>query len=395
MKTKPILFSRLLLGFTVLLPYYSYGQDTVKPAPTEGDILIKEVDTEVSVATGSIFSLDAESLSLTPENSSIPLVFTTTTETPLVDEVEKPVVRDLVRKGIAATVHYTTVGEKLMAAKIIVTRETLAGAGAANPTAAALKRAELTETKVMKNEAARSKALAVEGRGTLMGFEQILTVRVPGETSMTQYTVNNSTLYVDSAGNPVPPHAVRTGISLNVQFVEDAGRKIATKVTVTSMPAWVREEMQSQETGTAGGEQTGTQQERTGTPQGRGQRTTGHTTSGNLTEGFIYQPINSLPVALPPGTKQPQTDQLNPGQPNTTQPNTTQPNTTQPGTTQPGTTQPGTTQPGTTQPGTTQPGTTQPGGNRTAPNQSKPGQPGRKAPQSSASQPSSPASQAK
>ena len=417
MKTNITPLRLLVLGFTSLVPFYSYGQDAAKPAVTEGDILLTEADTEVSVATGSIFSLDAESVSLTPEKASIPLIFSTTAETPLLDELEKPVARDLVRKGVAATVHYTTIGEKLLATKIIVTRETLVGAGSADPTTAARKRAELTETKVMKDEVARSKSVPSGSGGTLMGFEQILSVRAPGAANMTQYTVNNSTLYVDSAGNPIPPHAVRTGVSLTVQSVEDSGRKIATKVTVTSMPAWVREGMQAVESGAAGGALSGSQTSRT-------RRTSGETTSGDMSDGFIYSPLNSLSAAQSSGRDQSangtaqngnangafngtgsNTNQTNGSQPNGNQTNGSQTNGSQTNANQPNANQPNAGQANANQPNAgeananpkaPQPGTNQQNSNRTSPNQGKSGQSGRNSTPSSPSQPSTPpASQAK
>ena len=284
MKTNPFLLSRLLLAFPALVPFCAYSQDAPRPG-ADANILRESADDEVAVATGTIFSLDADSVSLTPEKSPIPLVFETTATTPMVDEQDKVVPRDLVRKGIAATVHYTTLGEKFLATKITVTRETLTGSTPADPTGAAIKRAELTETKAMKDEAARAKASA-DGGGTLMGFEQILTVRAPGETGVTQYTVNNSTLYVDSAGNPVPPHAVRTGVGLSVQFVEDGGRKIATRVTIRSMPAWVRQgllaaEGRSPAPGIIGAT--------------RGRDNKEPSSIGNIADGFIYPQISSLP----------------------------------------------------------------------------------------------------
>jgi hypothetical protein len=357
----------LLSSLFLLLPFvprWANGQDETRPPAADGSDPVKEEQTgEVSVATGTIFSLDATSISLTPEKSSIPLVFETTNATPLVDELDKKVAKDLVLTGIGATVHYVTVGEKLIASKIVVTRKSLAGSGSADPAAATRKRAELTETKVMKDEAARSKALAVEGGGTLMGFEQIIAVRAAGDAAMTQYTVTNSTLFVDSAGNPVPPHVVRTGVGLKVQFVEDAGRKIATRVTVHSMPAWVREGLMAAETGTT---VRGPAAPATATALGQ------QTTAGSLADGFIYQPVLSLPTGQVTGTVPSNTD-IQPGtvQPGTTQPNSSQPGTSQPGATQPGPNQPNTNQPGTTQPGSSQPGTSRP--NTAPPSTSQPG----------------------
>ena len=321
----------LFPGILLLMPFvvrYASGQDEAKPAVVEGSILEEEAQTEeVSVATGTIFSLDATSISLTPEKSSIPLVFEITSVTPLVDEADKKVARDLVITGIGATVHYVTVGEKLIASKIVVTRKNLAGSGPADPTAATRKRAELTETKVMKDEEARSKAHAVESGGTLMGFEQVIAVRVAGEAAMTHYIVTNSTLFVDSAGHPLPPHVVRTGVGLKVQFIEDAGRKLATRVTVHSMPAWVREGMVAAESGTT--VRGPTAPRRTGgSSQTTADSTTQNTNGGNLADGFIYQPILSLPNGQVAGANQPNANQPNANQPNASQP--AQPNNNQP-----------------------------------------------------------------
>jgi len=353
-----------LLSLLLLMPFaprYANGQDETKPAAADSIDLEKETQSgEVSVATGTIFSLDATSISLTPEKSSIPLVFEITNATPLVDELDKKVAKDLVLTGIGATVHYVTVGEKFIASKIVVTRKTLAGSGSEDPAAATRKRAELTETQVLKDDAARSKALAVEGGGTLMGFEQIIAVRAAGEAAMTQYTVTNSTLFVDSAGNPVPPHVVRTGVGLKVQYVEDAGRKIATRVIVHSMPAWVREGMKAAESGTS------VRGPAAPASTVRGQQSA----TGSLADGFIYQPVLSLPAGQVTGTAN------SVGQPGTNQPGTNQPGTNQPGTNQPGANQPGTNQPGTNQPGTNQPGTNQPATNRPGTNQPGTSQPG-------------------
>ena len=353
MKTNPSMLPHLFFAVTTLGICCAHGQDNAPPAPAPvGDILIKEAQAEaVSSATGTVFSLEAEALSLTTGKSAIPLVFVMTAATALVDEEEKEVARDLVRKGVAATVLYTTLGEKLLATKVIFTREDLTGSGSEDPAAAEQKRSILTETKQMKDEAARAKAVTAEGNGTLMGFEQILTVRAAGETAVTQYTINNSTLYVDSAGNPVPPHAVRTGAGLHVQFVEDAGRKIATRVKIQSMPAWAREGLAAAENGTAA------------TPGSDAQNTTRTrttTSTADLADAFIYPPVISLPANPPngvpdpkvpkrfsdPGTS-PANGQVNPNQPN--QPNPISPispisppnkNRTNPGTTRPGTKSP-------------------------------------------------------
>ncbi len=395
MKTNPSMLPPLFFAVTTLGFCCAYGQGTPPPAPAVGgeNILKEPKEEAVSAATGTVFSLEADALSLTTEKSAIPLAFMTTSATSFVDEEEKEVARDLVRKGTAATVHYTTLGEKLLATKVTFTREDLTGGEPADPVKAERKRAILTETKeIKKEEAARAKAVAAEGNGTLMGFEQILTVRAPGDTTVTQYTINNSTLSVDSAGNPVPPHAVRTGAGLHVQFVEDAGRKIATRVIIQTMPAWAREGLIAAESGTS--VTPGTNHQTTT----RTRTTTSGTTGNDLADAFIYPPISSLagdPASGPPRINTPRlpydsanptaNNQVDPNQPNTITPGNN--NNNQPGTTAPNNNRsnPGTTQPGNTQPGNTQPGTKQPG---TKP--SGPSQPGNKSAPSAPSSPSSP-----
>lgn len=125
-----------------LAPFHAIGQDETRPGLPEGTTPAEADRTEeASVATGTIFSLDAVSITLTPEKSAIPLVFEITNATPFVDEMDKKVAKELVLTGIGATVHYVPAGEKFLALKVIVTRKTLAGSGPESAAAATRRRA--------------------------------------------------------------------------------------------------------------------------------------------------------------------------------------------------------------------------------------------------------------
>jgi hypothetical protein len=318
-----------------------------------------------------------------------------------VDEVDKTVPWDQMRAGLPVTVNYTMLGEKMLATKVIVSRKMIDGGKGSSPSdEAGRKRDQLAEAKKRKDaeNAARAKVSPSSGGGVIMGFEQVIAVRPSGSSDVVQYVVNNSTHYVDTAGQPVALNLVRTGVPVSIQFVEDSGRKIATQFVIQRTTG-------GSEPRTGG---TGT----SSSPQNTGGRTasssgTSTTYAGNtgiaLEDGFINPPIAVLPAALvtpaaTPSTTVPSNTTVQPGTPaqsGTVQPAVTQPNTPQPAVSQPGTTQPGTIQPGTLQPAATQPGTTQPGSNQpstTTPSSSGPArQPGTTQPGGRQSAPATPA----
>jgi hypothetical protein len=306
------------------------------------------------IATGRVFSVEPTALLVTPANVSIPLTFNYDSTTPLTDEVEKPVLWDQIRSGLPVTVHYETHGDKLTATKVVVTRKMLTGGETTEPDQAARKREMLAEVKRQKAIEAteRAKALPAAAGGTIMGFEQVIAVRTPDSADVVQYVVNNSTLYVDTAGKPVPLQFVRTGVPVSIQYVEDAGRRIATQFVLERIPRGAREANPALVTRTA--PSTGTSQATPGGTVEGGIVSTvdenGNIVRGVLEDGFVNPPVTVLPSA----------GQQIPGGTSTTTPSTSPPGG-RPGAPQPGATQPGTTQPGTTQPGTPQPGTAQPG----------------------------------
>ncbi len=392
MKPSQFISLRCLPLAAVLSCLPVYGQEEVKPVPAdagrpEASEPAVPVEESSLTTTGSVFSVDADTFSVTPEKVPIPLNFMYSSKTSFVDETDKTVPWDKMRSGLPVTVDYTMLGEKMLATKVTVSRKMIDGGKGNTPSdEAGRKRDQIAEAKLRKDadNAAKAKVSPSSGGGTIMGFEQVIAVRPSGSSDVVQYVVNNSTHYVDTAGQPVALNLVRTGVPVSIQFVEDSGRKIATQFVIQRTTGGAEPR--------TGGGGTNSSPPNTGaratSPSGTSTTYAGNTGGVVLEDGFTSPPVTVLPSALlTPGTTQSTVapngpvaqsgTSTQPGtafqpstQPGSTQPATTQPATTQPGTTQPGTTQPGTAQPGTTQPSTTQPGTSQPatppaaGGNR-------------------------------
>ncbi|HWB04139.1 MAG TPA: hypothetical protein VG796_14020 [Verrucomicrobiales bacterium] len=393
-----------LLAVSALFLTSAAGQTETKPAVAPDPVVVEEKTTEETTsaeateATGSVFSVDADTFSVTPKGVKIPLNFMYNSKTTFVDESDKSVPWDQMRAGLPVTVHYNTLGEKMLATKVTVTRKMIDGGKADTPSdEAAAKRAELAEAKKRKdavNAALRTQIQPAASGGTIMSFEQVISVRPQGATNVVQYVINNSTHFVDTASQPVPLNMIRTGAPVSIQFVEDAGRNIATQVMVERMVS-----TDSSPTSNAIVSRTfGTSGTDTGTAGSTTSATTSNFTNGGgtgtLADSFINPPITVLPGTVNSNSTQPGTN-TNPATGNANNTNTsgtarTTPqgpvptgpqvdaprgtqagnNTTQPaagstGPAQPGNTQPATTQPGTRQPATTQPGTRPAGSGRT------------------------------
>ena len=411
---------------TLLCLPYATAQEETKNAASETAATDEKPESELRT-TGIAFSIEDETLLLTPENVKIPLTFIRTTQTPLVDESGKAVTWDQVRKGIPLTVFYTTLADRMIATKVVASRYMVEGSKEVAATDEdGKKRAELALMKHQKDTetAEKSSATAVTGGGTIMGFEQVISVGDGNGGDVVQYVVNNSTQYVTPGGKPVPPGLVRTGTRVEVKFIENGGRKLATQLVLHGVSS---QSMAS--SGTGGGSagntasSSGTGAANSTTPNtaslvtssgnGGGTQTAwvdqfGNIIPGTLESGFISPPLSVLPNGARaganmsntgnmaqgnqgtsntvnnagPGTANAGNGNAAPGNPaagnnaqtgtaNTT-PNTTtqgqpvQPVNNQPGNApnsnqnQPGTNQPNGNQPGNTQPATRQPGTTQP-----------------------------------
>jgi hypothetical protein len=298
----------LPLGFTLLsaalFPITSGHGQTETKAAVDDPASAKEEQTgdttppaSTLTTTGSVFSVDPDTFSVTPEKVTIPLNFMYNSKTLFVDETEKSVPWEHMRAGLPVTVDYTTLGEKMLATKVTATRRMIDGGKKEGVPGdeAARKREELADAKLRKDAetAVRVKALPATGGGTIMGFEQVIAVRPQGSSDVVQYVVNNSTQYVDTAGQPVALNLVRTGVPISIQFMEHSGRKIATQVILqrtTSPPPETK-------TGSNSTGRSGSPSATTASATGGGTNYVAGTVPGTLEDGFINPPITVLPGA--------------------------------------------------------------------------------------------------
>jgi hypothetical protein len=206
---------------------------------------------------------------------------------------------------------------------------------------AARLRAELADMKKRKDaEAATLPARTGQtgaGGGTIMSFEQVISVRPAGSSDVVQYVVNNSTHYVDTAGQPVDLRLVRTGIPVSIHFVEDSGRKIATQLVLSQVPS------PESKTGSINPADRSTNGTRVSAAGSGGAYTSGYV-PGTLEEGFINPPVTVLPAATIKTTTS-GTVTSGTGTSGTVPPATSQPAVKQPGTEQPAVSQPPVQQP--------------------------------------------------
>lgn len=182
-------------------------------------------------ATGSVFSVEPEMLSVVMEGNPTPVRFAYDKATPYLDDNGSAVSMDLIRPELPLTVHYVTEGEKLIAKKVVITRSMIAGDGAEAP---GKKRAELAKAKAREVE--KEVESEVNGpqsvTGTIATVEQTISLVPRGEKKPRSYVINNSTRYVNISGEPVSSAMVLSGMPVTVKAIADGTRLIAQEVTV-------------------------------------------------------------------------------------------------------------------------------------------------------------------
>jgi hypothetical protein len=95
-------------------------------AAAPAQVVVPSQTVAVPVTAGVITEFGPENLIIRTESSSDPLRYTYSKTTTYVDENGAPVSIETVRSGLPVTVHYTKVGNSLVASKVIVRRSTVA-----------------------------------------------------------------------------------------------------------------------------------------------------------------------------------------------------------------------------------------------------------------------------
>lgn len=190
----------------------------------------KRAETGTVSATGTVFSVEPEALSLKVEGSPTPLLFQYDASTPYVDEQDKPVSTELIRKDLPITVHYVTEGETMKAKKVVISRKMAIG----EKEGSEAEQREAAQREVEEAERVKATAPGVRqvSSGILTGVEQVITVRSSGGETPERYTINQLTRLTNGDGQPVPPQAVESGLPVTVHYIQEGGQKVASRIVV-------------------------------------------------------------------------------------------------------------------------------------------------------------------
>lgn len=177
-----------------------------------------ETTTTTTTSMGTISEFKPGQLVIRTTKTSAPLRYKYTKTTTYVDEAGQPVSLKTVRSGLPVTVHYTKVGNDLVANRVIVRRVT---------TTEEVPPAEIeTEVKTIS--------------GTVNEFGQgSLVIRTPDSVTPLIYTANGTTMTVDAAGQPVGVEMIRSGLPVTVHYTTDGEERIVTKIVLTKQKTTV------------------------------------------------------------------------------------------------------------------------------------------------------------
>ena len=218
---------------------------------------------DVITATGTVFSVEPELLSVVMKDNPAPLRFSYDKSTAFLDEAGAVVPMDLIRPDLPLTVHYAMEGEKMVARKVVLTRSMIAGDANEKP---GQKRAELAEAKAVEMQ--REAETEINRPQTLMGtvstVEQTISLVLRGETRPVSCIINNSTRYINQSGQPVSSALVMSGMPITVRTVQDGHRVVAQEIILRGNSAPAATEPGA----VAAGQETGGQDGRRGSQRG-------------------------------------------------------------------------------------------------------------------------------
>ncbi len=151
-------------------------------------------------AAGTITSYNASGLTVLDPITGSMTVYVTNADTMFVDTHNRMVPPDRITQQTPVTVHYTQVGNMILATKIVVNT-------------------------------------ALTSDGTLVEVSPgVLVIEMPGASSTPARYVNNTTTnYVDENGKPVPTQSVKAGAPVRVFYTKVGDTLVASKVEVLGL----------------------------------------------------------------------------------------------------------------------------------------------------------------
>jgi hypothetical protein len=171
-----------------------------------------EATSTVTTSEGTISEFGPQGIVIKTEAGTRPVRFISSETTNYVDENGNPVPAALVKSGLPATIHYTKVGDTLIASKVVV------------------KTSATSRTQVV----AVPQAVAVPvSAGVITEFgPDNLFIKTDTSPDPLRYSYSKSTTYVDEAGAPVSIETVRSGVPVTVHYTQVGNTLVASKVIV-------------------------------------------------------------------------------------------------------------------------------------------------------------------
>lgn len=189
-------------------------------------------ETTTTTSGGTISEFGADTIVVRTETSPEPLRYSYSKTTTYVDETGTPVSVETLKSGLPVTVHYSKVGDQMVASKVIVRR-----AASAAPVTAV-------------------KTTTTTGVGTVSEFgPDTIMVRSTTSPEPIRYSYSKTTTYVDEDGNPVSVQTVKSGLPVTVHYTKvgdrmEANKVIVRKAVTTAAPVPVIEEKRTTTTTT-------------------------------------------------------------------------------------------------------------------------------------------------
>jgi len=161
-----------------------------------------ETTETTTTSAGTISEFGPGRIIIRTTTSPDPLRYTYSKTTTYVDEAGQPVSIKTVKSGLPVTVHYTKVGNSMIASKVIVRKAVTAPAFATSA-------------------------------GTIGEFgADRITVRTEASPDAIRYSYSKTTTYVDEDGNPIEVTTVKSGLPVTLQYTKVGDTLMVSKVIV-------------------------------------------------------------------------------------------------------------------------------------------------------------------
>src|SRR5687768_1387901 len=97
---------------------------TVESVPGQTRSSTTETETTTTTTVGTVAEMGPDVLTIRTESAPAPIRYASSASTVFVDETGQPVAREIVTSGLPVTVHYSRVGDRMIADRVVVRRQT-------------------------------------------------------------------------------------------------------------------------------------------------------------------------------------------------------------------------------------------------------------------------------